>query len=123
MLKPGTFPLFVSSGLLLFSLLLIIKSIREAKGSASESSRQLFVVVLKSNMKIIVAFVGMFVYLTLIVYVGFILATSIFALAAMKLYFKSGWIVSLITAVGIVSTTYLLFETGLNVGLPTGKWF
>lgn len=74
----------------------------------------------KKELEVLGVFVGgAALYLLLLPYVGFIIATPVFLLAAF-LYLKSSKITAAILAVGLTAFIYIAFKILLGVPLPAG---
>lgn len=59
-------------------------------------------------------------YLSLLETLGFLLATPLFVLAAMRL-FRSGWARAALAGVSATAGLYLIFQLGLRIPFPAGR--
>jgi putative tricarboxylic transport membrane protein len=116
-LQPGVFPLFLSIGLLVFSMILTIQgyaSFRRSDKMAKINIKQFL-----SN-KSFLFFIGVFFYFTMIVFLGFLISTIITTFITVYLIFKHKLVYSILISLSISIGTYIIFQTLLNISLPKG---
>jgi hypothetical protein len=116
-LQPGVFPLFLSIGLLIFSMILTV----QGYFSFGKSDKKV-----KINLKQFISnksflfFVGVFFYFTMIVFLGFLISTIIITFITVFLIFKHKLIYSVVISLTLSIGTYFIFQTLLNISLPKG---
>jgi putative tricarboxylic transport membrane protein len=116
-LQPGVFPLFLSIGLLVFSLVLTLQgylNFRKSEKNVKINLKQFL-----SN-KSFLFFVGVFFYFTMIVFLGFLISTIITTFITVYLIFKHKLVYSIVISLTLSIGTYIIFQTLLNISLPKG---
>jgi putative tricarboxylic transport membrane protein len=119
-IQPGVFPIFVSSILLLCSLIYLYQSIKEFK-SSEENWGQFphhFIALFKNKAFRIIS--SIFFYFIVVTWVGFIISTLLFFFVALHFIYKHKLISSIIIGVVFSFSTNYIFQSILGVPLPTG---
>jgi hypothetical protein len=126
-LGPNRFPFYVGTGIALFALFVIVKQgfhlVRgtfqegafEIPGQANDEPGKPASGTRAAAMMAILLF-HVFLWEPL----GFLLASVLFVVSAMRLMLESSWRLTVGTAVGYALVTYILFGLLLNVALPLG---
>jgi putative tricarboxylic transport membrane protein len=116
-LQPGVFPLFLSIGLLGFSLVLTVQGYLNFRKSEKKGK-----IILKQSLsnKSFLFFVGVFFYFTMIVFLGFLISTIITTFITVYLIFKHKLVYSIVISLTLSIGTYIIFQTLLNISLPKG---
>lgn len=114
---PGYFP-FVTSVLLgMISLSLLVKTLLRS----SLGKKEVADLPARLNWQnIVLTLVGMFVYVFLLDWMGFVLCTFFLMIFLILAVGRWRWFVSLIAALSITLVSYLLFEVLLDSHLPKG---
>ena len=116
---PGFFPSWLSGILIVFSIVLIAQqfagtgSRREAKAKASSGNAAYY-------KEIVYVLAGMVVYIAVLPFLGFIVASALFLAALFLRGVK--WYVNIIVSIGVSTGLFLIFDTLLGVALPTNQW-
>lgn len=131
---PRTFSAIVGLGLILLGLFLAGQALYKARKIAEAGDRDEPIraghgtgngVVLDSpedppSKKVILQFALFFVYLAILIPVGFLLSTAGFLMALTSIYAPAKWIRNLIFSVLFAVIIYVAFVYGLAVYLPVG---
>lgn len=111
---PSFFPIIIVSAILILSAALVFSGLREiqsARGAAGDPTSH------RQAAQAIGAFV---VFLALLPYAGFIVASCLFFAALMYLYGSRNWIMIIGSSVVIPVALYILFRHGFQIILPRG---
>lgn len=140
-ITPGTFPAIVGIGLIVLGLVLCVQSViagrktipvessvgngatASARDSVSESKPEGIVIEAPEEpptKKVALQFAIFFLYLGLLIPVGFLLSTAAFLMALTTLYARDRWIRNLVFSVLFSAIVYFAFVYGLSVYLPVG---
>ena len=136
---PRTFPQIVGAGLIVLGLFLAGQSVWSARtrqgrphpaeaeaASQGESGTEPAGGVLidappePTGRRVVVQFALFFVYLAIVIPVGFVLSTAAFLMAVTSLYAPKKWIRNLVFSVLFSVAVYVAFVFGLAVYLPVG---
>ncbi|WP_246017658.1 tripartite tricarboxylate transporter TctB family protein [Mesobacillus subterraneus] len=117
-LQPGVFPLFISIGLLIFSIILTIQGLK-GKKKQTEGIGQFNMISLLQN-KSLLLIAGIFVYFTVVLFLGFLVSTIIAVFISIHFVFKHKLSNSLFITLIISFGTYFIFQSFLNNKLPEG---
>ena len=117
-LQPGVFPLFISIGLLIFSIILTIQGMIKTKVQ-DEAKAQFNMISLLQN-KSLLLMAGIFVYFTVVLLIGFLISTLIAAFISVHFIFKHKLVQSIFITLIISFGTYFIFQSFLNINLPKG---
>ena len=111
---PSFFPIIIVSAILMLSAALFISGVRENHGAEKTVRDQ-------TSHRLAVLAIGAFVvFLALLPYAGFIIASCLFFAVLMYLYGSRNWIMIIASSVIIPVTLYLLFRHGFQIILPRG---
>ena len=112
--QPGYFPLYVGLLICFASVVVFARALRDPSlASKSFVSRE-------SLKKILTVLVPTVVYVALIKYLGFYVASTVYIAYFMWQLGKYPWIKILPVAVGVSVVFFLIFETWFQVPLPKG---
>lgn len=126
-LGPNRFPLYVGAGIALFALFVVLKQgfhlLRgtfqegafEIPGQANDEPGKP-----ASGMRAVAMMVLLFAHVLLWEPIGFMLASVLFVIVAMRMMLETSWRLILPTAIGYAVMTYILFGLLLDVALPLG---
>jgi putative tricarboxylic transport membrane protein len=111
---PGYFPFYVGILICISSLVVLAKGIRN-RALAEESF------VSRSELgKILVVLVPSIVYVGVIAYLGFYVASVLFIAYFMRRLGKYSWVMVVLVSVGVIVAFFLTFEIWFSVPLPKG---
>ncbi|HER25375.1 MAG TPA: tripartite tricarboxylate transporter TctB family protein [Candidatus Atribacteria bacterium] len=121
-LSPKVFPQFVSVGLFLLSLILLLQGISGAKKESEQKK-------VKSDLnktvliKILIMIILAFLYLRILPLAGYLIATPLFLAGSMLLFNEKRWF--LIVTISIFATVlfYILFRIVFRIPLPRFNLF
>jgi hypothetical protein len=119
-LQPGVFPLFISLGLLLCSIILAIQGYKGAK----EQDMVAVPFNLKGffQNKSFLLIVGIFFYFTVVIFLGFLISTLLAVFISVHYIFKHKLFQSVFITLIISFGTYFVFQSFLNINLPKGMF-
>ncbi len=118
-LGAGGFPKFIAIGLIIMGVLLVIRSAIAIKAGEKNDPKVTLAELLNVG-KIILTFA---LYLFVIRYIGFLIATPIFFAICMYLYGERNKKKIIIISIVIAIVFYLTFEKGFQVILPQNRLF
>ncbi|HZK70706.1 MAG TPA: tripartite tricarboxylate transporter TctB family protein [Clostridia bacterium] len=115
-----TLPRIIAAGLMLFSVVLFIQSIKRDRKSKKNISGILEQ--LKGDIAVYILFASALIYVFLFKKLGYISSTLLFTLAACFLLGRKTirWYILIIFALSISIGSYLFFNYLLDVSLPSG---
>jgi putative tricarboxylic transport membrane protein len=108
---PGFFPLWLSGGLALFSIIYIGTSIKKEVILISD-----IIPKGKDLGNILTLLIGAIIFLLIINYMGFVLAASLLLFSILRRFYK--WYVGIGISVGVSVCLFYLFHTLLGIPLP-----
>lgn len=112
--QPGYFPLYVGLLICFASVTILVRALRSS-ALAQESF------VSRGELKkILTVLIPTVVYVSLIAYLGFYLASTLYIAYFMWQLGKYSWIKTVPVAVGVSVAFFLIFETWFQVPLPKG---
>lgn len=109
---PGFFPTWLSGILAVLSIWYIYESVKGKNVSKETWPTG------RSLKRILFIVMSLFLFLTLFILCGFLIAGVVFLL--LLFYREYKWYTTILMSVGITLVFYLLFDTALKVHLPTG---
>lgn len=118
-LGAGGFPKFIALGLGILGILLAIRSFFGIKAEAKEQQKAN----LRELLNVAKLAVAVGLYIFVIRYIGFLIATPIFFFLFMYIYGERKWKQMVIISVALSIGLYLIFEKGFQVMLPGGILF
>jgi putative tricarboxylic transport membrane protein len=119
-LQPGVFPLFISLGLLLCSLILALQGYKGAK--EQDMVAQQFNLKGFLQNKSFLLIVGIFLYFTVVIFLGFLISTLIAVFISVHFIFKHKLFQSVCITLILSFGTYFVFQSFLNINLPKGMF-
>lgn len=126
-LGPNRFPLYVGSAIALCALFVVVKQgfhlLRgtfqegafEIPGQANDEPGKP-----ASGLRATAMMVLLFAHVLLWEPLGFLLASVLFVIVAMRMMLESSWRLIMVTAIGYAIVTFILFALLLDVALPLG---
>lgn len=108
---PGFFPLWLSGGLALFSIIYIGTSIKNEVIPISD-----IIPKGKDLGNILTLLIGTVIFLLIINYVGFVLASSLLLFSVLRRFYK--WYVGIGISIGVSVCLFYIFHTLLGIPLP-----
>ena len=113
---PAFFPWFVTTGLLILSVALLIQGQRVAKSSSEQPS--------PSNITFTgwIALGAFLVYLVLVPFLGFLTASVPFFAALTALYGQRNRLLVVVSAIAVPVLVFVVFRYGFQMLLPRGLW-
>ncbi len=115
---PGAFPFIVGIGLVLLSVLLMVRSFLYKVVNDKATKKQL-----KSQWKPMTVLLAIMVYMLIINLFGFLFSSILFLFVMTWIFGEKRYFVSGIYAVGFACLSYLFFGVWLKVALPVwGLW-
>lgn len=112
--QPGYFPFYVGVLICVASAMILVRALRDASLAAeSFVSRE-------ALRKVLTVLVPTTVYVSLIAYLGFYVASSLFIAYFMWQLGKYSWVKTVPIAVGVSVAFFLIFEVWFQVPLPKG---
>lgn len=118
-LGAGGFPKFIALGLGVLGILLAIRSFHRIKSGDKDKQK----VNLKELLNVAKLAVAVGLYIFVMRYIGFLIATPIFFFLFMYIYGERKWKQMVIISVALSIALYLIFEKGFQVMLPSGILF
>lgn len=115
---PSFFPRILSSGLFIFSSILVIQNIFSEKRTQEER----FNIKDKGVQRAAISLIITVIYGLVMNYFGFIITTIFYLVSLMFLLKLRSWIRMLIVSTGVSLIIFTIFKTFLNISLPTGIW-
>lgn len=126
-LGPNRFPLYVGAAIALFAVFVVVKQgFHLARGTFQEGA---FEIPGQANdepgkpasgLRAVAMMVLLFVHVLLWEPLGFLVASVLFVIVAMRMMLESSWRLIVITAIGYAIVTFILFALLLDVALPLG---
>jgi putative tricarboxylic transport membrane protein len=114
---PGLFPFLMSLLLISFSLILFIQSLTGREGSDTGA---VFWPGMAGAKRILFVLIGLFVYVFILEYLGYLLSTFLLVFFLMKFVEPQKWTTTFLGAFLIAFLSYLIFERWLRANLPSG---
>lgn len=114
---PGFFPLVIGGVLSLLSIILLVRTLWADTGPEGKLT---FWKEKRSWGKVLFSLLGLIFYLIFLNYLGYLLTTFLFIVYLLKFIGKKGWRTSILIAILIAASSYVLFQIGLGVSLPKG---
>lgn len=116
------FPKIILSLFTFFSLYILAFGIKKTKdlNSSNKNEKSLSFQEVNTPLAIFLIIVA---YVTIIKFLGFFIATTMFMIAFMYFYKVKSWKLIILNALGVNLFIYLLFVLQLNVRLPKGLFF
>jgi putative tricarboxylic transport membrane protein len=115
--EPGLFPFLTGSLLVLVGVILTVSITYQrhrSKGARPETSG------IKLTHTGVVTLILLFIYASLLGFLGFILATFLFLFGLFKIMDPRRWVTPLITSALTVTVSYLVFCVWLRINFPKG---
>ena len=126
-LGAGTFPRIITTILIVFSLVNVIRAIRDIRVSNYNESKskgtELSIKERISNFikgRVFLSIIAIILYYFGLEYIGFIVSSILYIIGMLFLMHYNGWIWKLIIAIAATSFIYLTFGYLLKVPLPRG---
>lgn len=116
--RPGPGFLFFWAGILLAIMSLII--LIRAWITQKEAGAGGFIFGGQNVGKIVLVLISLFLYVLLMERLGFIVVTFLLFLFLLGIVEKRGWVLTILTSLGVTVAAYLIFETALQSQLPKG---
>jgi putative tricarboxylic transport membrane protein len=131
---PRTFPAIVGIALIALGLFLAGQAVYRARkaalaeagpGESAASDESAGGVALEAppepaTRKVVLQFALFFVYLAILIPVGFLISTAVFLMGITSIYASEKWIRNLIFSIAFAVVPYIAFVYGLAVYLPVG---
>ncbi|PKL25973.1 MAG: hypothetical protein CVV46_15710 [Spirochaetae bacterium HGW-Spirochaetae-2] len=120
-LAPGLFPSFLGGILVFLSALMLVRELRKAKiDGDGDNAKEIHGTVTTKKMLIRSGFLifATVIYLVLLSYAGFIIATFVYVCSVMYLLGERRWWMLVLTPGTVAFLIFLVFEIGLKVYLP-----
>lgn len=120
--RAGTLPFFLGILMIGASLIYLAQAVLaqrkslEADGVEEESNSQM-------PAGTLVLFGIICAYAVALLFLGFVVATVLFVLGTLRLFFNASWVVSMAAAFIITASCYVTFEYGLKLSLPPAQLF
>ena len=123
--ESSSFPRFLTILMLFFSLMLLIKSIRERVADfgaipRTETSRTSYFSLPRKRKVALFIFAGTLLYVGAIQYIGYFVSTIVFFVGMMTLFGRHKLLISLCTSAAFLLVMYALFVKFLGLRLPEG---
>ena len=120
-LAPGLFPSFLGGILVFLAVLMLVRTLRKTSDSGDvdragevHDTADTKKILIRSGLLV----AATVIYLLLLAYIGFIIATLVYVCAVMYLLGERRWWMLVLTPVAVTLLIYIVFEIGLKVYLP-----
>ncbi|GAU78259.1 tripartite tricarboxylate transporter TctB family protein [Fusibacter sp. 3D3] len=118
-LAPSMFPLILAACMIIFGIILILKSDLESTKRAFQKAKEKATVNDKESQKMILATVlAALVYALILEHLGYVIATFIFMLAMLTITNGKKWVKNSIVALIFSCVVYYIFFYLLGISLP-----
>ena len=111
---PSFFPIIIVTAVLLLSAAMLVSGIRGLRQPGSDAGKHI------NNRPAVFAIGTFFVYLALVPYAGFIIASVLFFAGLMYLYGSRNWLMIGASSIIIPVMLFVLFRYGFQIILPRG---
>lgn len=123
---PGFYPTIVLVFMAAMSAVLVIQDLVAQRAPAAAAAEPAPAEPRRNYQLVLAAFVAVAIYIALLPYLGFRIATALFVAGFQFVLERPAtarqWAIQLAIAVGTAAVTYLVFERYLSVILPRGTW-
>ena len=116
--NPALYPRILAGLVIGLSVILFLQSLRSKAGTGEKA----FDITKQGALNILVGIGLLFLYVTAMPHVGFIISTAVFSFVSL-IYFNASLKQAAIAFLPITLSIYFTFSNLLNVPLPTGPWF
>jgi putative tricarboxylic transport membrane protein len=121
-LAPGLFPSFLGGILVFLAVLMLVRTLRKTSdggdvdraGEDHDTAADTKKILIRSGLLV----AATVIYLLLLAYVGFIIATLVYVCVVMYLLGERRWWMLVLTPAAVTLLIFIVFEIGLKVYLP-----
>ena len=119
--EPGVFPMLATGTMVVAALFILSNTARrpaEAYGSAV--AKRFFAEILPLRHMVLIGLV--LAYLLLLPWLGFVISSALFLLAAFQYLWRRHVLITLLLSAGALAAVYVIFRIVFQVVLPEGTW-